>query len=491
MVYASMPVRRFRNIASITSSSLRRKPSAIATFSSSSVVNNGDRQSSPHKRISLALYRQLLRWCDGTDKDIPLSQSVPPIHFSPPQINADSVAEIIQTSANTSESKTDNDSKSSMDLLSSQYSRVFSPQTSEIKKSGITVHSVPTSEDAKQIVKAIFRLNASTNDAQDRKEQVSFAFEWIKTLNELTHQLEEMKENRRKHQNREGVEFRVGQVVKHKSLSWRGVILGWRRHTKDDGDDIGSSRATSLTQKPYESMLPHGGDEDEIVYDIAIDLGDATLLSSAMQQSVLKNVYQSDLILLDDPDLMRIRSNTDHFRRFDPVLQCFVPGDELAYSYPNDKPVDEDDLGTWDSYENPSDESAEKISEGTRSLAEHLRQVILGYTSAPESRNLQLISGYLERLTKVSKGDVIPAEDRFRGASSGLGNNESAQIKMKWELQKLVEIAVEIEDIVWTRRKALETDRTIKFSLGEYVQHKKYGFRGIVVGWDPGKSLLQ
>lgn len=350
------------------------------------------------------------------------------------------------------------------------------------------MHSVPTSEDAKQIVKAIFRMNAGTINEQDRKDQLSYAFEWIKTLNELTQQLEDMKEKRAKHQNREGVKFRVGQVVKHKTLAWRGVILGWRRHKDDSADTDGPSRATSLTKKPYESIHPYGDDDDGIAYDIAIDLGDATLLSSAMQQSGLKNVYQSDLTLVDDPDLMRIRTNTDHFQRFDPISQYFVPGDALAYVYPNDKPEDQDD---GCSYENPSDESAENISQGIRSLAEYLRQIILGYTSAPESRNLRLVSDYLDRLTKLSKGDVIPSEDRFRGANNKNSESAKTQAKMKWELSKLLELAVEIEDIVWTRRKSLETDRTIKFSLGEYVQHKKYGFRGVVVGWDPGKSLLQ
>ena len=478
MVHGSMSVRRLRNIAAITSSSLQGQSSATAAFSSSSKVEAVDNKNSPQRRISLALYRQLLQWCNETDNNIPIAQSVPPIHFSPPQINSDSLKGMVETPEN-----------------------IFSQNTSVINKSGVTVHVVPTSDDAKQIVKAVFRMNAATTDDQDKKDQVSLAFEWIKNLNELTQQLEEMKTKRLKHQNREGVKFMVGQVVKHKTLAWRGVILGWRRRTNDTE---GSSPATSLTQKSYESTYEsiyplHGSDdEDDIAYDVAIDLGDATLLSAAMQQSGLKNVYQSDLILVEDRDLMRIKSNTDRFQRFDPVSKCFVPGDALKYVFPNDRSAEEDDHRSMESYENPSDESAENISQGVRSLAEYLRQIILGYTSAPESRNLRLLSGYLERLTKLSSGDVIPAEDRFRGALGSYRNHSGSgqgsamtQTKMKWELQKLVELAGEIEDLLWTRRKALETDRSIKFSLGEYVQHKKYGFRGVVVGWDPGKSYLQ
>lgn len=461
MVYGSMSVRRFRNLAAVNSSVFRRQSAAMAMFSSSSKVED---QMSSQKRISLALYRQLLRWCNETDKDIPLGAALPPIHFSPPQIDADSLKGMIEDSAN-------------------NHSTIFTPQTSVVNKSGIAVHVVPSSHEAKEIVKAIFRMNAATSNEQGRRDQVSLAFEWIKNLNELTHQLDEMKKRRQQHENREGVQFRVGQVVKHKTLAWRGVVLGWRRQTTDDTDATGSSQKTSLTQKTYESSSSDG---DDIAYDIAIDLGDATLLSSAMQQSGLKNVYQSDLTLVEDPELMRIRTNTELFQRFDPVSKSFVPGDALTYVYPSDIPEEEEHRGSWESYENPSDESAKNISEGVRLLAEHLRQIILGYTSAPESRKLRLLSGYLDRLTKLSQGDVVPAEERF---GSG-GDKKMTQIEMKSALSKLVELAVEIEDIVWTRRNALETDRSIKYSLGEYVQHKKYGFRGVIVGWDPGKSIL-
>jgi len=499
MVYGSMSVRCFRNVTAATTSSFRRQSSATATFSSSSIVKaplssiigDDDSKNSSRKRIVLMLYRQLLRWCDETDKDIPLSQSIPPIHLSPPQIYSGSLKGLIESSGNISNSSggVDDDDH----LVPSPYSSVFSRRTSVVNKAGITIHSVPSSGDIKQIVKAVFQMNALTTDEHDKKDQVSMAFEWIKTLNELTQQLEEMKMKRRKHQNRECVNFRVGQIVKHRTLAWRGVILGWTRRTTDTISSEATSQATSLTQKSYESTNPYGSDDDDdIVYDVALDWGDATLLSSAKHPSGLKNIYQSDLTLVDDPDLMRIRSTTDQFQRFNSELQCFVPGDVLTYIYPNDRPTDEEDLSSWKSYENPSNESAENISQGIRSLAEYLRQIILGYTSAPESRKLRLLSGYLERLTKLSKGDVVPAEDRFRGGLVSYRNSESGQqdsaitqTKMKWELQRLVELAVEIEDILWTRRKALETDRSIKFSLGEYVHHKKYGFRGVVVGWDP------
>jgi len=61
----------------------------------------------------------------------------------------------------------------------------------------------------------------------------------------------------------------------------------------------------------------------------------------------------------------------------------------------------------------------------------------------------------------------------------------SAQSTVKCHLQSFMNLAVEINDTLWTRRTSLETDRKIRFALGEVVQHKKYGFRGVVVAWDP------
>eukprot|EP00534_Pseudo-nitzschia_fraudulenta_P005851 CAMPEP_0201177128 /NCGR_PEP_ID=MMETSP0851-20130426/106649_1 /ASSEMBLY_ACC=CAM_ASM_000631 /TAXON_ID=183588 /ORGANISM="Pseudo-nitzschia fraudulenta, Strain WWA7" /LENGTH=814 /DNA_ID=CAMNT_0047460667 /DNA_START=71 /DNA_END=2512 /DNA_ORIENTATION=- len=500
LLCGSTTARGFRGVSVVPASSFRRRSSrsssARAAFSSSSVSgdNNNDKADSAHRRIAMTLYRQLLRWCDDTDQKIPLSQCFPPIHLSPPQINPESLKEqeeamerktrdvvdiIINTTTN---NDNDNDNKN---LLAS----LFPSQTTVAKKTGITVHSVRDSFDAKQIVQAVFRMNARTTNEQHKKDHLSTAFEWIKALNELTNQVEEMKTSRREHQNREGVRFRIGQVVKHKTVAWRGVILGWNRTDASGGER--SPPATSLTQKPYESMRDdddddNGNDEDAIEYDVAVDWGDASLLHSARHPSGFKNVYQCDLTLVDDPDLMRIRSTTDQFQRFDPELRSFVPGDTLSYTYPCDKPTDEgDDPSRWTPYQNQSDESAENITLGIQSFAEHLRRIILGYTSAPESRNLPLLSEYLEKLTKLSEGDAVPTEEKFRGGRSGRNESATTQTTMKWQLQKLIEITVEIGDILWTRQKALETDRSIKFSLGEYVQHKKYGFRGVVVGWDP------
>jgi hemimethylated DNA binding protein len=440
------------------SSSVRGFVRNIGTRRTIITKTSSNHDNTAHKRITLMLYRQLIRWCDDMNEDIPLTQLVPPVHIQPPQINSDSIRLL------------------SRDDPKSPVSSRFFPPTALIKENGITV-SVPSSTDAKQLIRGVFRMNARTTNEGEKKEQLSLAFDWIKSANGLTEKLVEMKLTRRNNENRDGVHFRIGQVVKHNIAGWRGVILGWNRTTDSDGKNKQSTppKATSLTKKSYQSMNP----DDEIAYDVALDWGDATLMGSG-HPTGLKHVYQSDLTLIDDPDLMRIRSSTDHFERFDPESQCFVPGDVLTYVYPNDT------LECWSTYTNPSDQAAQNVILGVQRMAEYLQRIILGYTSAPESRDLTLLSTYLDRLTKLTKCDVVPTKDRFRVQNGkNLQNGVTVQNMLKWELQKFVELAVDVEDILFTRRKALDTDRSIKFSLGEYVQHKKYGFRGIVVAWDP------
>ena len=179
------------------------------------ITKTSNHDSTAHKRITLVLYRQLIRWCDDMNEDIPLTQLVPPVHIQPPQINSDSIRLLSR-----------DDPKSSI-------SSRFFPPTALIKENGITV-SVPSSTDAKQLVRGVFRMNAPTTNEEEKKEQLSLAFDWIKSMNGLTEKMAEMKLTRTNNENRDGVNFRIGQVVKHNTVGWRGVIYGWNRITDSE-----------------------------------------------------------------------------------------------------------------------------------------------------------------------------------------------------------------------------------------------------------------
>jgi heat shock protein HspQ len=479
-----------------------------------------------------------LRWCHETETNIPLSQFIPPVHVEPPQVHPESLRLVAR-----------NDPQSSLagrhGCSDNATSKTYFPPVAIVKETEMTI-PVANSDDIKQLVRAIFRMNSyppqngithvDVVDSKTKKEQISLAFEGIRNLNELTNRtLRVLRENRDNHKNRDGVQYLVGQVVKHTTQKWRGVVLGWSRSQQqqddeiknddrdetDEQDRITSKVVTSLTKKSYESTNP----EDDIKYMVILDWGDAALRHQARHPlSGIMEVYQSELTLVDDPDLLRIRSGLlgEHFKRFDPETRSFVPGDVPSYVYPNDT-LEE----IWSTYQNPYDLAAKSVIDGIQEMANYLRSVVLGYSSAPESRKLTILSSYLDKLTRLSEGDVIPTEELFQNTSM---NGVSIQTNMKFHVQRCefqiscvfylrtfvlsprcpsftythfafvafvpcllhdedTDLAIEINDILWSRRTSKNADRMTKFSLGEVVKHKKYGFRGVVVSWDPGKEL--
>lgn len=470
---------KFQNVSVNTGQLLQRTLSTASSQPSAATGNKDGTKASdavdPHRRICKALYRQLLRWCDDTDQTVPLSKFIPPVHMKPPQIHPVSLRLVAQ--------------KDPASPLSRFASTDFFPPNALIKETELTV-PLTNSADAKQFFRAIFRMNAypppetspsSTFDSTTlRKEQVSLAFEGLKSLNEVSIQkIKILMDLRAQHWDRTGVNFRVGQVVKHNSQNWRGVVFGWNRvDRKSSTKDQTATSATSLTQKSYQSSNPN--DDDLVSYIVALDWGDASIVqqSNRQVQSIME-AKQSELSLVKDPDLLRIRNGQlgEHFGRFDAETRCFVPGEVSSFVYPSDT-LDEE----WSNYRNPSDATAQEIIDGIQNMAEYLRNIVLGYTSAPESRQLSILSSMLDRISKISAGDVIPGEERFKS------NSFMTQSLMRHHLQQFMNLVVELNDTLWTRRASKETDRTIKYSLGQVVRHKKYGFRGVVVAWDAGKD---
>jgi hypothetical protein len=249
-----------------------------------STVNDSGKQ-----RISLTLYRQLLRWCDYTSDDIPLSFYVPPIYIQSPQVDQQGLSDLVEAAA----------AKDSIDdVKNKKIQRVTLPFNSIIQTKQLAC-PVHTSADAKAFFRAIFRLNASQADGDLQKQRISLAFEALKSLNELTQTLETLKQSQQSHMDRSNVYFRVGQVVQHKLEEWRGVIVGWERVENGRVGDSFKRPATSLTSKPYALDTT-----DQIKYSILLDSGDAHLHYEKRREPgelSLSETNQSDLHPVEDP----------------------------------------------------------------------------------------------------------------------------------------------------------------------------------------------
>lgn len=130
-----------------------------------------------------------------------------------------------------------------------------------------------------------------------------------------------MERKREENRNREGIAFRIGQVVRHKGLWCRGVIVGWdRRPTVDVSrwDGVGDTR--SLGNQPFYHVIP-----DE---------------SDANFQGVFRRLTywaQENLELINHIEA-RVQnpaiSSCFHF--FDEATCSFVPLDHISYQYPAD-----------------------------------------------------------------------------------------------------------------------------------------------------------
>lgn len=249
--------------------------------------------------------------------------------------------------------------------------------------------------------------------------------------------------------------------------------MGWKR--LDDGSDNNSTQLTSLTTKEYTL-----NSEDAIKYTIVIDVGDAHLHFSKRKGGNLAvtEVLQSDLELVEEEELLRIRSSNvpDFFKRFDAESKCFVPNEILEYEYPNDITAS---ASTPSQLSEATEQASEDIIMGVKETATHMRSIIMGYTSSPESRNLKILSFFLEKLDAIIDGDVLEMKDKL--FNKDMPSNRLASL----HLQQLLNFTVNVGELLWQRRRSTLNTKENKFGLGEIVTHKVYGFRGVIVAWDP------
>jgi hypothetical protein len=144
-------------------------------------------------RLGRILYRQLIRWCKTTDKALPLSSVVPPVTLKPPHVEEESLKKLA--------SPPDAHWKHVSQLL---------PPKSMVEENHITI-PIHTSEDAENLFKVVFRMNAEISSSEVLKLRTSVAFDALKSLNELTRGLKSLKDQREKHLDRTDVHYHVGQ----------------------------------------------------------------------------------------------------------------------------------------------------------------------------------------------------------------------------------------------------------------------------------------
>lgn len=357
--------------------------------------------------------------------------------------------------------------------------------------------------DLSGLVRTVYRLNASSStDPTHIKERITLGFETMRSLNELSAVMNEIKSSREVHSDRTGVTYHVGQPVRHKSDRWRGVVVGWKRGPASSPMH-GPRGGTSLTTKEYGSTAATTEVEQQqlqqqqpITYDVIVDYGDERLLGGGASRGNIDNetgfptVLQSDLEAIDDDLLLRIRSNWmfRKFDRFDAMRGRFVPNELVRYQYPLDGIGEEEggDAATAATTTSPTDEIAKDVVEGVRAFAGHLHRHILEMMPCQEVRRGTVLWSLRERLSAISSGTL---HDPNEVASLVSKTEMSMQEIATMHLRSLLEIILEVSEMSWQRHIAKKDKEKIRFGLGTIVRHKKYGFRGVVVAWDPKPTV--
>ena len=466
--------------------------------STSTTTTTGSQPQEPgrkQKRLPLTLYRQLLQWCNTTEAGIPLEAFIEPISLEPPQLDSSKLEELKEMFPTP---KTVNDATTS-DLMA-QVSSLL-PANTKVQGNSLKV-GIQNTHELRNLIRAMFRLNANTTAEEARKKRISFAFQTLRSLNELSTSLDDLNKHRNDHIDRDEVQYYVGQVVQHKHERWRGVIAGWEKpdqeevlkrekRTKDGKSTQPSSeKLTSLTTKVYTAS----DFLSNVRYEVILDAGDVHMMQAA---SSLIVSTQDDLELVTDSSLCRIRNAmmSEHFKSFDSNSNTFLADDMLAYEYPTDHDIQqqrasESIIGKDSVKRKDLEEIAEKVTTEIKRFARHLETLL----SIPERHDggsrdsLKLLVAINAKVCSVSSdrveawpASVLSPFSHQPMVPDGI-NTPVASTSAR--LRHLLNIALEVRDILWHRQTCQESAKDIKFGIGDVIYHKVYGFRGVVAAVD-------
>jgi hemimethylated DNA binding protein len=315
-------------------------------------------------------------------------------------------------------------------------------------------------------------------------------------------------------------------VVRHREDRWRGVIADWcHKHSNLNNNSSNNNNTaaspqrgkTSLTTKSYKrvrlesfpSPVEDGNEKDDsmnsettsnIEYSVILHSGDASNLGS--DERVMARVSQSELELVEDENLLRIRSPVvdDLFTRFNASAGAFSPNDLLAYQYPCDDTVlleskqrhnYNDDMLLEPSAQKLCDDIVAAVQDfAAKRLLKHLR--LQDYTLSMDTN--PLLCTVNDRLVALANGKISVLSYHNRQADSGASPTSRQRVKTSLPtatrkaavllLNELLRLQQHIREINAMRQQCKEQGHRIQYCLGEIVKHKVFGFRGIVAGWD-------
>ena len=388
-------------------------------------------------RVSRTLYRHLLKWCRATDACLPLTQWLPPICLRAPEEVEPYHLEMLAT--------TNNNNDPAVQLAR------HTLRQAQFHKHHLVV-PVTHSGDLRNFFRVIFRINSYLPlEETYQKKRIDNAFQALKSLNQLSSEtIAPFAQQRRIDRN--GVHFSVGQVVRHGEQKWRGVIVGW---------DKSPAPPSSLTAKNYSSPEP------TVTYHVLIDAGDAHQLNRNTKAVAV--VSQHELELETNAMLQRIRHEVvdEMFEGF--YGDAFVPPPLLAYTYPND---DVPNLNDNHVLPFEMEELANQMVTGVQAFAKRLENIME-----------QHVGGSLEglHLTTLAAGHVAPTKVELSFVQQVIQESVNPVTMVALHMRDFIAFVDQLQDAFTHRQRQ---HPPIHFRVGDVIQHKVFGYRGVVTGWD-------
>ena len=317
-------------------------------------------------------------------------------------------------------------------------------------------------------VRAAFRDPTIKED-----EGVSQAFELLRALDGYTENVESLAEQRADHSDRSGVEFSVGQVLRHKQFAFRGIIFGWDRRPIMDVSNWDGMNGVS-TDQPFYHVLP--------------DSSDCMAFLGGPRES--RYVAQSNLTKAEISSLEKRVSSPfvrQFFAEYDPAAERYVPLDSHKYLYPDPAYTA---VATTALAEDAVEEGAVELAAAEARVSvvvETVAEIVLDAMSsvpalASERTSLSAaVAGLQSEESQIS--ELSNAGGLADDIASGT-DKPSALVNVLWLLRDVI---AQLDAALTKRAKggaAAREEAGLEFTVGQLVLHGKYNFRGVVMGYD-------
>jgi hemimethylated DNA binding protein len=347
---------------------------------------------------------------------------------------------------------------------------------------GLRRQQLMNREGARDAIVSTFRSRAALADPADVSRALDVGFKGLQYLNGLTGVLERAQERRRNNlEDRKGVQYRVGDVVRHQLFSYRGVILGWdRRPTIDVSSWDGVVQTTRGPDQPFYHVAPDS-------HDVAHFLGGGV-------RRKLMYVAEDNLRVVPNQLERRVHSDVieSACSMYDTVTGRFVLEERIAYQYPADVGGQQQQPPQQHHHHRKnlrlSAEQAKMID-----AARHVQRQV-GLLAQRLHHDLQRQFGVLERFDDPVKSliELLVRMVGTEGASSPGDHERPQQLKQQKRpppdsklqsvvggydsLRSLGALFALAEDLHASRLGSKQRDG-VAFELGQVVRHSSLGYR--------------